>query len=99
MRSKTVIVALCLAGVSGLAAAQYSNAARDLAATCANCHGTNGRSVGESVSLAGIPAADTLKKLSEFRDGTRPATIMHQITKGYTEEQLKLVADYYAAQQ
>lgn len=99
MKVRFIIAAMCLAGMSGLAAAEYKNAARDLAATCANCHGTNGRSVGGSDSLAGVPAANTLQKLKEFRDGDRPATIMHQITKGYTEEQLKLVADYFAAQQ
>lgn len=98
MKPSLVLAALCLAGASGLAAAEYPHAARDLAATCANCHGTDGRSVGGSDSLAGVPAANTLQKLKEFRDGDRPATIMHQITKGYTEEQLKLVADYFAAQ-
>jgi len=98
MKARIAIAALCLAGMSGLACADYPNAARDLAATCANCHGTNGRSVGGSDSLAGVPAVNILQKLQEFRDGDRPATIMHQIAKGYTEEQLKLVADYFAAQ-
>jgi cytochrome subunit of sulfide dehydrogenase len=98
MKVRLIIAATCLAGASGLAIAEYPHVARDLAATCANCHGTDGRSVGGSDSLSGVPAANTLQKLKEFRDGDRPATIMHQITKGYTEEQLKLVADYFAAQ-
>lgn len=97
MNARILIAALCLAGVSGVASADYPHAARDLAATCANCHGTDGRSVGGSDSLAGVPAANTLQKLKEFRDGDRPAMIMHQISKGYTEEQLKLIADYFAA--
>lgn len=71
---------------------------RYLAATCANCHGTDGVSSGSVASLAGQPAESTLTKLAEFKDGKRPATIMHQIAKGYTDEQLKLVADYFAAQ-
>ncbi|MDX5445853.1 MAG: c-type cytochrome [Zoogloeaceae bacterium] len=98
MKPRFIVTAMCLVGASGLALAEYQNTARDLAATCANCHGTNGHSVGGSDSLAGVPAANTLQKLKEFRDGDRPATIMHQIAKGYTEEQLKLVADYFAAQ-
>ena len=31
------------------------DAGRTLAATCANCHGTNGHSVGGTESLAGVP--------------------------------------------
>jgi cytochrome c553 len=98
MKARLIIAAACLVGLPGLASAEYPNTARDLAATCANCHGTNGHSVGGSDALAGVPAANIMQKLQEFRDGDRPATIMHQIAKGYTEDQLKLVADYFAAQ-
>ncbi len=72
--------------------------ARNLAATCANCHGTDGRSAGSVAKLAGQNAQDMLTKLAEFKEGTRPATIMHQIAKGFTDAQLKLIADYFAAQ-
>jgi hypothetical protein len=37
-------------------------------------------------------------KLADFKSGDKPATIMHQISKGYTEEQLDLIATYFAAQ-
>lgn len=74
------------------------NLARNLAATCANCHGTNGRALpGSGIdSLAGMDRTLTLQKLASFKDGTKPATIMHQIAKGYTDEQLALIADYFA---
>lgn len=74
--------------------------ARNLAATCANCHGTDGRAVmgGVMAPLAGYDKATLLQRLSEYRAGTRPATIMHQITKGYTDAQLDLIAGYFAAQ-
>jgi cytochrome subunit of sulfide dehydrogenase len=36
--------------------------------------------------------------LQAFRDGSRPATVMHQITKGFTPAQLEQVAGYFAAQ-
>ena len=76
------------------------NLARNLAATCANCHGTNGRAVeGSGIeSIAGEDKAKLLKKMADFKSGAKPASIMHQITKGYTDEQLDLVAAYYAAQ-
>ena len=79
--------------------AQDPNLARNLAATCANCHGTNGNARGEMKVLAGRPAAATITLMAGYKNGSLPATVMHQIAKGYTDEQIKLVADYLAAQQ
>jgi cytochrome subunit of sulfide dehydrogenase len=69
-----------------------------LAATCANCHGTNGQARGEMKPLAGMSAEKLLAAVNDYRNGNQPATIMHQIAKGYTEEQLKLIAAFFAAQ-
>ena len=73
---------------------------RALAATCAQCHGTDGHAVqGEAlVRLAGLPQDYLITQLMAFRNGQRPATIMHQITRGYSQEQLETVAAYFAAQ-
>jgi cytochrome c553 len=71
---------------------------RALAAACAMCHGTDGRSVGGAEPLAGMPKADVVRKMNEFRTGTKPATVMHQISKGYTEQQIQALADYFSAQ-
>lgn len=73
---------------------------RSLAANCSNCHGTNGRVVqGSAVpGLAGMPREHMLRQLQAFRDGSRPATVMHQITKGFTPAQLDQIAAYFAAQ-
>ena len=81
------------------AQAPDTHLARNLAATCANCHGTNGNARGEMKTLAGRPAAATVALMAAYKNGSLPATIMHQIAKGYTDEQIKLVADYLAAQQ
>jgi cytochrome c553 len=48
-------------------------------------------------SLAGLNRDYLLKQMQDFRDGKRPATIMHQHAKGYTDEQLALIAGYFAA--
>ena len=71
---------------------------RALAATCAQCHGTDGRAVeGEALAgLAGQPKGYLMTQLLAFRTGQRPATIMHQITRGYSQEQLDEVATYFA---
>jgi cytochrome c553 len=78
--------------------AQDAHLGRNLAATCANCHGTNGNARGDMQPLAGQSAEKLLAALADFRSGNQPATIMHQITKGYTEGQLQLIAAYFAAQ-
>jgi cytochrome c553 len=80
------------------AQAQDVNLARNLAATCANCHGTNGQAKGDMKPLAGLSAEKIIAMVADFKSGAQPATIMHQIAKGYTDEQIRLVAGYFAAQ-
>ncbi len=75
-----------------------TNTGRDLAATCANCHGTNGHARGDMKPLAGMPAEKLLALVADYKNGNQPASIMHQISKGYTDDQMKLVAGYFAAQ-
>ncbi len=91
---------LALAATPLLAHGQSTDpyAGRNIAANCANCHGTNGKSTGGMPSLAGQSADYIARQMREFRDGKRPATIMHQLSKGYTEEQINSVAAYFAAQ-
>ena len=74
------------------------NLARNLAAQCANCHGTNGKSVAEVPSLAGQPANVIVQQMKDYRDGKLPASIMHQLAKGYSDEQVALMADYFSKQ-
>ena len=73
---------------------------KSLAATCANCHGTNGKAVEGSsvVSIAGLDKAYTIAQMTAFKNGTRPATIMHQLSKGYSDAQIDALATYFAAQ-
>jgi cytochrome c553 len=74
------------------------NQGRSLAATCANCHGTNGQARGDMKPLAGMPADKLIALVNDYRSGNQPATIMHQIAKGYTDEQIRLIAAFFAAQ-
>jgi cytochrome c553 len=81
------------------ALAQDPDAGRSLAATCANCHGTGGRPRNATIPpLAGMPAEVLLAALTDYRSGKRPGTVMPQIAKGYTEDQLRLVAAYLSRQ-
>jgi cytochrome c553 len=90
--------AMALAMASA-AHAQDADLGRNLAASCANCHGTNGHAKGDTVKpLAGVSAQKILAALADYKSGAQPATIMHQIAKGYTEDQLKSIAAFFAAQ-
>jgi sulfide dehydrogenase cytochrome subunit len=80
------------------AAAADMTLARNLAATCASCHGTRGAARGEMKVLAGLPAEQITTMVAAFRSGALPATVMHQIAKGYSEAQITLIAAYFAAQ-
>lgn len=96
------LLAALLAAAPLVSAAQTADALylRSLAANCSNCHGTSGRAVATSAvpALAGMPREYMLRQLQAFRDGSRPATVMHQITKGFSPAQLEQIAGYFAAQ-
>jgi sulfide dehydrogenase cytochrome subunit len=92
------------AAVAALGAAHASaqggdpNLGRNLAATCANCHGTNGVSVDVVESLAGMPKDEIVRKMQDYKKGTKPGTIMPQIAKGYTDAQIEVLGAWFAAQ-
>ncbi|WP_195764075.1 c-type cytochrome [Pseudoduganella rivuli] len=70
-----------------------------LAANCAACHGTSGMTDGVALpSLAGQGKGVLLVALKAFKSGARQGTIMPQIAKGYTDEQLAQLAEFFAAQ-
>lgn len=90
-----VAAALCVAATTAQA---QVNQVRVWAAACANCHGTDGRAQPGNESLAGKDKDEMVQKLMDFKSGRRPATLMHQLTKGYSDEQLAQIAAYFAAQ-
>ena len=92
----TLVYAVALA-VAPLAA-HAQDTGRDLAASCAMCHGTSGHSVGGNEPLAGMPKDELVRKFKEFQSGAKPATAMHQISKGYSDSEVEQIAAYFAAQ-
>jgi cytochrome c553 len=70
-----------------------------LYASCASCHGTNGKAVGTTLpELAGQSQDKIIAAMRAFKAQTRDATVMHQIAKGYSDEQIARIAAFLAAQ-
>jgi cytochrome subunit of sulfide dehydrogenase len=95
---RTAILAVMI--VAALPAAAQDVRGRDLAASCAICHGTDGRGTGKDVPLiplAGLPREHIAAQMRAFRDGKRPATVMQQIAKGYTDPEIEVIAAWFAA--
>ncbi len=90
------IAALVL--TAAVPAAAQDRQARTWAASCAACHGTDGRSAGGIAALAGRNADELARLLNEYRTDKRPGTVMHQHAKGYTEAELRRIAEFFAAQ-
>jgi cytochrome c553 len=87
---------LAVLSAPGLTVAQEREAAY-VSANCTNCHGPQGRSAGVVPSLAGLPSRYIVEQMQAFKAGTRPATIMHQLAKGYTDSQIELMASYFSS--
>ena len=68
MKLLPTVAALGLLAATGATHAADPNLARNLAATCANCHGTNGNAVkgGGIDALAGVPKDKILQKLADL---------------------------------
>ena len=99
-KKAAILAALGLLASAALAqsADETARTARYLAANCANCHGTTGSAQGSMPSLAGQQKTYIVEQMKAFRDGKRPATIMHQLSKGYTDQQVELIADHFSRQ-
>lgn len=88
---------LAASGLLVLAAAPLSanadeTAPQVLAASCVACHGTGGRSTTGIPPIAGHAAVEIRTALAGFRDGTKPATVMDRIAKGYSDAEVDTLA-------
>jgi len=98
MKQSTQWLAAVVLGTAAFTAQAQISQVKVWAAACANCHGTNGRAQPGMESLAGKDKAELTQKMLDFKTGRKPATIMHQISKGYSDEQIQEISAYFAAQ-
>ena len=98
---KKFFFTLCLTAWVCQANAQESEKLhqRANAAMCANCHGSEGRTVENSAvpPLAGLPRDYLIQQMQAYKDGSRKATVMHQLSKGFSDAQIASMADYFSA--
>ncbi|MDO9483679.1 MAG: cytochrome c class I [Hydrogenophaga sp.] len=67
--------------------------------SCAACHGTNGQLGDEYFKpLAGMPVAQFVRTMTDFREGRRPSTLMGHVARGFTDADLQGMGAFFAAQ-
>lgn len=93
---------ICLAAVvlfsggSGLAAAPVN--APPGAASCSGCHPAKKSADTPVPRLVGRDAGAIVSAMQAFKTGEMSATVMDRIAKGFTNDEIKAIADWYAAQ-
>jgi sulfide dehydrogenase cytochrome subunit len=94
---KTLAVLVGSGLLMGAAHLSAAPTASMLADTCAGCHGTDGVSMGPATpNIAGLSETYFTDTMLAFRNGERAGTIMNRIAKGYSEEEIKLMAGWFA---
>lgn len=91
------VCAMSAEALQSVDAAQSSHI-RVLAASCAACHGTQGNSVGITLSLAGLDAGYFVTQMLAFKQGERSSTVMHHHAKGLNIDEINALATYFAGQ-
>jgi sulfide dehydrogenase cytochrome subunit len=66
-----------------------------LSYTCAGCHGTDGISPGSIPSIACKTPETIETALKEYREGKRFSTVMGRHVKGYTDQEIQLIAGFF----
>jgi cytochrome subunit of sulfide dehydrogenase len=66
-----------------------------LALSCASCHGTDGKSEGIMPGFYGKSQVYLENAMKQFKNDERYSTVMGRHAKGYTDEEIKLIADYF----
>lgn len=97
MSVKPLFSALLLMLLASVAQAEERNVAL-MASACAACHGTQGHSVGGTPSLAGLEQLYFIQQMQLFQSGERPSSVMMKHARGYGEEEIRLLAEYFSAQ-
>ena len=68
-----------------------------MAATCAACHGTHGKlGTVEYMPLAGMAEKEFVRAMQDFRSGKRASTLMGHVANGFSDNEIRAMAKYFA---
>ncbi len=91
-----VMTSAILMWMSGASlAADYRSAM--LANPCGGCHGTDGASPGPIPAINSMPGSSIASAMKDFKSGKRKGTVMGRIARGYTDEEIDLMAKHFGA--
>ena len=89
--------ALVLASIGSASAAGPADAPPG-AASCSGCHPAT-KWVDTTVPrLTGRNPADIIASMAAFKSGQLPSTVMSRLAKGFSDDEIKAIADWYGAQ-
>lgn len=95
---KKSLARIALAG--GLATSAFGVGAaveddRLLASQCLGCHAADASGTGGFDRLNGETAAEISEELTEMRASSKELDIMHMQARGYTDDQIRRIADWF----
>ncbi len=97
LMAKTSLTLFVLAGCA-LPTTTFADDSRIWASQCFQCHGTNGYPVGDMDEIGGKSAKSLYEELIEMKYRGKTEGIMDLHARGYSDEQLRMIAEYIAAQ-
>jgi cytochrome c553 len=68
------------------------------ASSCSGCHAANPKVDTPVPSIRGRDPAEIVAAMQAFRAGERPSTVMGRIAKGFSEDEIRAIAVWLAAQ-
>jgi cytochrome subunit of sulfide dehydrogenase len=68
------------------------------AASCTGCHAVDPKVATSVPRIAGRPSAEIVAAMEAFRSGQKPATVMDRIAKGFSDTEIRAVAEWLSAQ-
>ena len=100
MVSQWALPPVCLAGLLAFTSVQAETGpierGRVMADSCLTCHGSKGQGPGTMPAIRDLTEQGLINKLQSFRDRETDATIMNRHAAGYTDEEIRAIAEHIA---